>query len=195
MADNAQKTPIAQALNQFAQRKILDALQITGKALPCSVTDVSGSIVTVKFEVSTKDFTLPTVTVPMAGSEYIRLPVLKGCKGVVYPADLNLGGVSGLGGGVATFVTPANLSALVFFPIGNKGWDASEDPRKLVLYGPDGAVLRTADKASSVTVSADGVQVKVPAGKSLTVSNMPTAPAGLPSGSLWRNGTQVNIVP
>ncbi len=146
MADNAQKTPLAQSLNEFAQKKILDALQITGKALPASVTEVSGSIVTVKFEVSTKDFTLPSVTVPLAGSEYARVPIQKGCKGVVFPADVPIGGVSGLGGGVATFVTPANLAALVFFPIGNKSWAAPESANKYEIWGPDGVIVRSANK-------------------------------------------------
>lgn len=171
MADNAQKTPIARALNQFAQKKIQDALQITGKALPCSVVEVSGSIVTVKFEVSTKDFTLPKVTVPIAGSEYARAPIQKGCKGVVYPADVNLGGVTGLGGGVATLAVPANLSALVFFPLGNKTWDAPESPNKYEIWGPDGVIVRSANKKARLDVTEDSSVVKYGDNASVTLSD------------------------
>lgn len=130
----------------------------------------------------------------MFGPEYVRYPIVVGCKGVVFPADAYLGGVSGIGGGTADLALPANLSALVFFPVGNSGWAASEAPTKLVLYGPDGAIIRTADKASSLTVSMDGAQIKVPAGKSLQITSLPTTPAGLPAGSLWVDGGSANVV-
>jgi hypothetical protein len=170
----AQKKPLARTLNRWAQETINDAFQRTGQALPCSVVTVSGAVVTVKFEVNSA-FTLPNVTIPLAGAEYIRYPIQIGCKGVTVPADARLAGVSGIGckgvtvpadarlagvsgigGGVSDLSMPANLTALVFLPIGNAGWGAV-DPDAVVIYGPNGVVLRDSGNASSITVTPSGI--------------------------------------
>jgi len=158
MSGNVLKTPLARSLNQFAERKVQDALQLVGKALPCSVTKVSGSIVTVKFEVNTS-FTLPNVTCPVFGPEYIRYPLQVGCLGVVFSADARLGGVSGLGGGTPDLSLSANLSSLVFVPVGNANWSSPDDTQAVVLYGPNGVVLRTQDRAVSLVLSSSGVAI------------------------------------
>jgi hypothetical protein len=142
MSGNYQKTPLYTNLTRHGRREIDAALQLTGKALPASVTEVMGSIVTIKFELTNIPVTLPSVTVPIAGSEYIRLPLQVGCKGVVFPADARLGPISGLGGTSADLSTPGNLSALVFFPLGNKGFAAPEDPNQLELYGVNSALIK-----------------------------------------------------
>jgi len=160
MASNVQKIPLARSLNLFAERKIADFIQLTGKALPCKVTAVSGSIVTVSFQVG-GPWTLPTVTVPMFGPEYIRYPTQVGDTGVVFPADASLGGITGLGGAAPVLPTLAgNLSALVFFPVASKNWSASEDPNSVVIYGPNGVILRTLNKSASLTLTATGVAIK-----------------------------------
>lgn len=141
MADNAQKTHLGLTLNQFSQQKILSEIQKLGKAIPCSVTAVSNSIVTVSFDI-TGPFTLPSVTIPLFGPEWIRYPIQVGTLGVVFPAGFYLGGVSGLGGGVADMAQPGNLSALVFFPVGNKNWANTDDANAVVVYGPNGVKLR-----------------------------------------------------
>jgi hypothetical protein len=142
MASNAQKTPIAKSLEQFAERKVADAIQKLGKALPAQVEEVNGSIVTVSFQVQADPFTLPQIKMPIAGPEWARAPTQKGDKGVVFPADVAIGGITGLGVGLASLVRPANLSALTFFPIGNANWSATDDPNAWVLYGPNGVILR-----------------------------------------------------
>jgi hypothetical protein len=152
---NAQKIPYARALNAAATRKALDAQQLLGKALPCSVVAVSGSIVTVAFQLKSP-FTIPNVTMPMFGPQYIRYPTQVGDLGVTLPADVYLGGISGLGGGIADLTLPANLSALVFFPIASTNWSATEDANAVVIYGPDGAILRDANKTTQVKVDAGG---------------------------------------
>ncbi len=173
MADNAQKNWLQLSLNRFGQKKAAEAIQQLGKALPCSVAAIPVAgvpIVTVKFEVNAAPFTIPNVTCPLFGPEWIRYPVAVGTKGVVFPADAYLGGVSGIGDGVAQLgVLPGNLSALVFFPIGNKTWDPSESPNSLVLYGPDGVIIRDAEKKTTITLTVDGVVIQVQAGKALTV--------------------------
>ena len=196
MASNAQKTPIARSLNLVAEGRVAQAIQLQGKALPCSVVAVSGSIVTVSFQLTNIPFTLPNVTVPEFGPEYIRYPTQVGDLGVVLPIDTYLGGISGLGGGVADLSMRANLSSLVFFPVGNKGWTAPTDPNKIELYGPDGAILRTKDSTSSVTVQVSNhTNVVLPATKTVVFEYLPTSAVGLPSGAIWRNGSGVAIVP
>jgi hypothetical protein len=169
MADNVQKRHYAQSINIFAQRKVLDALQQLGKALPASVTAVSGSIVTVKFEVQ-GTFTLPKVTVPAVTWQYIRVPIQVGEKGIVIPADATIAGIDGLGGGTAGFGPVGNLSALVFLPVASKAWTASEDANALVLYGPDGVVLRDSNSACKVVLTPSGITVTLPGGGVMTVN-------------------------
>jgi hypothetical protein len=157
----SQKTPLAQTLTRFTQNKINDAFQRAGKALPCSVVAVFGSIVTVAFEINS-NITLPNVTIPVYGTEYIRLPIQMGCKGVTVPADARLAGVSGIGGGIADLSQPANLTALVFLPIGNKGWGAPDDPDSVCLYGPNGVRFRDGGNNSNVTLSPSGIAMTAP---------------------------------
>jgi len=159
MANNAQKIPFQRAMNDFAIQKILAALQLRGKNLPCKVVAVSGSIVTVSFEATTTPWTLPQVTVPIAAFEYIRYPVQIGDTGAVFSADARLGGINGLGGGTANLSLPANLSALLFQPVSSALWSATDDPDAVVIYGPNGAVLRDVGKNCSVVVNQTDVTI------------------------------------
>lgn len=155
--NNSQKTPLGKTLNVFAARKAQDAIELTGKALPCSVVSVSGAIVTVKFEVQSS-FTLPNVTMPLFGPEYIRYPIQKGDKGFTIPADTYLGGVSDLGGGTATLAQRGNLSTLVFLPIGSKKW-TPVDPNAVTIYGPNGVVLRDTNSKSTIIILPAGIAI------------------------------------
>lgn len=148
MASNAQKTPITRSLNDLAIQKALEMIEQQGRSLPCSVTQVSGQIVTVKFEVQS-GYTLPQVTIPLATSVYDYLPIQAGDLGVARAADAYLGGVSGLGGGVATLTQRANLTALVFEPIAHKNWSAP-NPEQRVVQGPAGVLLR--DLGATTTI-------------------------------------------
>ena len=75
---------------------------------------------------------------PVEGSEYIRLPIQVGDKGWVKAADAYLGGVSGLGGGVASLVRQGNLAALVFAPIGNTNFATVSNANAVTIYGVNG---------------------------------------------------------
>lgn len=203
MSNNSQKTPLARSLNQFAEKKWNDAFQLVGKALPCSVVSVDGAIITVKFEVRAS-FTLPVVTVPMYGAEYIRYPIKAGDKGVVFPADARLSGVSGIGGGVADLSSPANITALVFAPISNLGW-TEVDPQAVTIYGPNGIVLKSTNDESNITltpfdiaIDTGGFNVTTPAanfsgnlGAGTGASG--TAPTGTGVTLTFLNGLCVNI--
>lgn len=161
MPDNVQKTPVSDTLNEFARLKAADAIQQTGRSLPATVVSAKGSIVTVKFEITNSVFTLPNVTIPLFGPEYIRYPIQPGDKGFVVAADAYLGGMSGLGGGTADLSQLANLATLVFFPIGNTSFFAV-DPQAVVIYGPNGVVLRDTTNASNVTLTPQAIDAVAP---------------------------------
>ena len=190
---NSQKTPLARSLESFANRKVAGAIQLLGQSLPASVAAiVSSGIVTVKFELTNIPFTLPQITVPIFGSEYLRLPIQVGCKGAVMAFDAYLGGMSGLGGGTADLTRRPNLSNLAFCPLGNSAWSATDDPNAVVLYGPDGAIIRTVDKTSALTINSSGATFKIPAGGTVVMSELPTV---APAKGLWNSGGVVNVVP
>lgn len=160
MGTNAQKTHLVTALNKVALQRAAGLIQLLGKSLPCSVVAVTptNAVVTVKFEINSP-FTLPVVTVPVIGFEYIRYPVKIGDKGRVSASDAYLGGVTGLGGGTADLSQNANLTDLVFEPLGSTLWATTDDPNAVVIYAPNGAILRTTDASVKVTVNESGVDV------------------------------------
>lgn len=123
---NEQRFPLARSLPKFGQRAALAEIEQRGYALPCHVTAVNGAIVTVAFDVATTTGApIPACTMALAGSEYISLPIQIGCPGVAYPASCDISIETGLGsnGALPNLSTlPANLSALVFFPVGNANW-------------------------------------------------------------------------
>lgn len=163
MADNAQKTPLAQTLNRWADKKIDSAASLLGKSFPASVlgVDGTGTIVTVKLEVQGAPFKFPDITCPVYGPQWVRWPLQAGDPGVCFSSDLYLGGMSGLGGGVAGLTQMMNLGSLVWFPIGNSNFDQTENPNAVVIYGPDGTVLKTtAGNEGKLTVNAGGVEQK-----------------------------------
>jgi hypothetical protein len=165
-------------------------MQLEGQALPCSVVSVSGAIVVVKFEVQSS-FTLPRVTMPLFGPEYIRYPIQQGDKGFAVPADARLGGISGLGGGVADLNQPNNLAALVFLPIGSKDW-TTVDPNAVTIYGPNGVVLRDTGSNCIITLTPSQVTIVVPDGGYLSLSNG-ACYVNLLGNQLTLSAAQVNI--
>ena len=173
MASNVQKTPAGLSLNRFAKAKALGEIARLGRSLPCEVVKVSGGIVTVSFQVQAVPgqpaVTIDNVTIPVAGSEYVRAPIQLGCKGYAAAADAYLGGMSGLGGGVATTAAPANLTALVFYPIGNVDWFAV-DGTVLTMYGPGGVTLM--DQAQTTMFKLTPGQIQMTAGgKTMTINS------------------------
>lgn len=158
---NAQKTWFGGSMSRFSEAKIADAIHLLGKALPCSIAKVTnGGIVVVKFEVDAAPFTLPQVTVPIATCMYNVPPLQVGDKGFVTTADVRLGGVTGLGSGAAKLSRPANLTALVFVPLGNADWEASPDANAYLIQGPNGFILRNLADDYSIVGNADGINIK-----------------------------------
>lgn len=151
------KTWLADSLNQLATQKALTAIQQTGRALPCSVVAVSGQIVTVKFEVQ-GTFTLPQVTMPIATSRYDWLPIQVGDPGYTAPADVYLGGISGLGGGIANMSQRGNLTTLVFTPVSNAAWTAANVNQR-VVQGPAGVLIKTTNGAIYIDLTTADITI------------------------------------
>ncbi|EDR8948929.1 hypothetical protein GUY81_005180, partial [Salmonella enterica] len=143
-------------MNNFADQKIAAAMQMAGKVLPAEVVSQSGKMVTVTFLLRDIPYTLPQLTIPLFGPQYIRYPMQKGDKGIVIPADTYLGGASGLGGGTADLTSPANLSALVFLPISNTEWE-NVDGQVLTLYGPEGVTIRDAKSNTTFLLTPESI--------------------------------------
>ena len=167
-----------------------------GQSLPASVVSRKGGIVTVKFEIAStpnSPYTLMNVTVPIVGSEYVRLPIQAGALGMVMTADAYLGGMSGLGGGVADLSPRGNLSMLVWTPIGNTAWQAAIDDMAAEMYGPNGVNLYTADKSNVLKVTSGGIAVTLPGGSNFKITSLPVAPTS--TGSLYNSGGTVKVSP
>jgi len=170
MPDDYQQLWIQRNLNTLAATRAAEAIESTGRALPCQVTAVNGSIVTVKFEVTVpyvmpdgtaSTYTLPPLTLPKAESQWMRAPTQVGDFGMTVPADTFLGGISGLGAGVADLgVDYGNLTTLVFVPVAAAGFSAAPDPNKAWVNGPAGAVISDTAQTAAVTVAKNLVTIQ-----------------------------------
>jgi hypothetical protein len=151
-------------LNSMASNRALQEIERTGQALPCQITAVMGSIVTVSFEVQGGPWTLPPLTLPKAESQWLRAPTQVGDFGLTMPADTYLGGVSGYGGVADLTVDYGNMSRLVWVPVGSKAFGASPDPNKAWVNGPAGAILGDSSQAVSVVCDKNAGTVTIKAG-------------------------------
>lgn len=159
MADNFAKLWLQKAQNQLAINRAAQEVQKQGRALPCRVTKVSGQIVTVEFEMDTSPWTLQPISIPKDESPWIIESTQVGDMGVTMPSDVYLGGISGLGGGTASFSRRGNLSALVFVPVGNTS-TTPIDPNATQVQGPNGVITRTtAGTTSQVVTNTSGTTV------------------------------------
>ena len=166
---NVTKTPFAQTMNTFAQRKVQDNLQQQGQVLPCSVVAVlhNGTAVTVAFQVDQSlGYTIPQVTMPVAISQYVRIPIQVGDTGIALSASARLGGISGLGSGLAPLNTPSNLGALVFMPISNISWSSIDSTAVVITSAHGESVVTISDTevslvqgSTSIVLSGNNVNI------------------------------------
>jgi hypothetical protein len=177
---NDDKLWVQQNLNALAATRAALAIQQTGRALPCSVLAVNPpdpatgnplgyGFVHVQFELTvpyTKPdgtagtYTLPPLILAKAESQWLRAPTQVGDFGMTVPADTFLGGISGLGTGVADLGTDyGNLSTLVFVPVAATSFPAAPDPNSAWVNGPNGAVLSDTAQTASVTVAENLVTI------------------------------------
>ncbi|CAM6714704.1 MULTISPECIES: hypothetical protein [Klebsiella] len=163
-----QRLNFAKSMNNFAEEKIAEAMQLVGKVLPATIVRQSGKMVTVSFSLTNIPFTLPQVTIPLFGPQYVRYPMQPGDRGVVIPADTYIGGMSGLGGGVADLTQPANLSALVYLPISHTEWQ-DVDGQVVTVYGPEGVTLRDSGSNTTFLLKPDSIAISTPDSFTVTV--------------------------
>ena len=168
MANLSQKIPLAVSLANFTEQSVQEGLSGLGQVYPCTVKSVGvdgagNTVVTVNFEVNpvsstgTK-ITLPEVTMPIAESKYVRLPVQVGDQGIAVAASVRIGGITGLGTGLAPLAPASNLGALVFLPVSNTAW-TTLDPNAVVISASNGAIIRTDDGKAVVTIADDKITV------------------------------------
>ena len=198
-----QKIPLARTLPLAIKSGAVDEIGQLGLALPGRVVAVSGAIITVAFNVS--GATIPQVQMPLAGSEYVRLPIQIGDLGVAIPASVLTGQESGLGGDAATLYQRGNLSSLMWVPLGSKSWPAV-NADYVVLYGPSGcqlqdesgAVVATFDKTAgvsmtfgsgSITMNGSGITLAF-GGKSIVINASGVTIDGIPWDSHVHPGVQ-----
>lgn len=163
--DNYGTLSVQAKLNQHANSKALAAIQQTGRALPCSVVSVNGSLVTVKFEVNSAPWTLPFLTLPKAENQYLRAPTQPGDYGITVPGDTDLSQISGQGGGVPDLQTNfGNLSTLVFVPVASTTFNAP--PRANIVWanGPHGARIGDSGNTAYLDCNPDMGTVTIHAG-------------------------------
>lgn len=159
---DSQKFPFVKGLMNVVKTEADDRAEVAGRSLPCHVVKVEGQIITVQFDMLPDGTQYPQVKIPIATFPYIRYPIQVGDRGVTVAADVSLRGVSGLGAGIASKSFSMSLVPLFFIPLSNAGW-SEEDANKIVLYGPDGAILKTEDGASSITVEPGKITEKADA--------------------------------
>jgi hypothetical protein len=169
---DVQKVPYSRTFSSFTQQKAFDEHIKRGSPIPGKVVSVDGAIVTINFLIQGpqgQNLGWPNIAMPLASSEYVRLPIQAGDLGVARPSSIYLGGVSGLGGGTADLTLRGNLSNLVWDPIGNNDW-SSVNPAVLTLYGPAGAKLQDKADTASVLVG-DGTITMVAGGHTVVISS------------------------
>jgi len=156
MSGNIQTTPLNRTLPRFVQNEITNAAGQNPQSLPVSVVAIEGAFVTVKFELQST-ITFPLIKVPQAISRYARPPTQVGDKGFVISCDRYLGGVTGLGSGVANYqqIEP-NLSTLVFVPLSNTAFP-SVDANAYNITGPNGAVIKEDGGNSVITLTPNSI--------------------------------------
>jgi hypothetical protein len=152
MSNNAQKQPLAQLLNGIAKSGGIDATEHLGYSLPCEIKEVHHDTneVTVKFLVQS-GWTIPDVKIPIAMSEYVRIPYQVGDKGYCNAMDTR--------NTDANMVQVGNLTGLVFVPISQKDWSTTDKDR-LTLYGKTAVDIK-GTSGGTVTITVEDGKVTI----------------------------------
>jgi hypothetical protein len=145
------RTPLVSTLPVGTRVAIGDAMQLLGKALPCHVISAAGPLITIAFDTAPSVWTLPQITIPLFGPEYIRYPIQPNDRGYVIPVACPVGFTSGQASTPPDLSQPGNLEALYFQPIGNAQW-AAVDGQAVTVYGPNGVTLRDTGSGSVITL-------------------------------------------
>lgn len=168
MSNTATKKPIKVSLANFGKALTYDNSKLIGQSLPCHVVARDGAIVTVAFDVAPpKGITLPQAKCPILESEYVKIPVKVGDRGVTIPIMANIAPTAGLGGVAAPYTKmPFNLSSLLFVPIGNLGWSNPDGTATIVTSQNGSSVVTIGDSgitmtkgSSSISITSSGIEI------------------------------------
>lgn len=221
MIDYSKRLPLNYALNRMIDKGVDNALESQGQSLPCEVIAVNGPFVTVRFlmAASTNDnttvYTLPDVTMPVIGSEYIRVPLrarvrdVPGTRGIALSCSVGIGAASGtndqtyLGPSpLPMFNEPGNLSAMVFIPIGNMEWKLFPADTMALYADFLGALIEISHDAVTVNVGytydpdtntrTGGTVFKVDSSGVSIVGNLSITGAITATGDITGNGTSLH---
>jgi hypothetical protein len=142
MVDNSFKRPTHYSVNNFTNNRANDFQQNMSKGLPCHITKIGPEtdMVTVAFDTK-GSWAMPTRKMPVAFSPYGRDALTVGDKGYASPADYYLGGISGLGGGVADYTPRANLTPLTFHPISKTTNEKRDNDQYVMTGGKNGVKI------------------------------------------------------
>lgn len=147
MSDNSQKTPFARSLQRFTGNVARAATNLLAKCAPASVLEMSGPHAVVNFETTAN---LPgQVTMPILGSRSFRTDHT-GEQGYTPSGDYYMGGVSGLGGGVADLTQHGNLSTGAWAPVSNTNWPSIPGATTVVTGKASGLILRDSEGNETV---------------------------------------------
>lgn len=136
---DSQKFSLQESLARIAQARAESAIFQTGKSLPAVVVSVADYLVTVKINVL-DIYNFPLLTVPIAASAYTKEPIQPGDSGILIACDASIANASGQGS-VSDLTRPANLSSLIFQPIGSKSF-TGYDPQIYYVTGIKDVMLR-----------------------------------------------------
>jgi hypothetical protein len=144
-------------------RALIDnALQQNGFSLPCHVVKVDGAMITVAFDVQSI-YSLPQVTVPLFGPEYVRYPIKDGDLGVLIPIDTSIGFTAGTAPrppNLSPYSQAGGLEGLFFMPTGNKNW-VPVDPNQVTVYAPNGVTLRDTNSGAVIVLHPTQITITV----------------------------------
>lgn len=157
-------------LIQTAEQRAALAIEKLGKGLPCYVTAVNGSLVTVAFDVNSAPWVLEPITIPKAESPWIRYPTQINDTGITVAADVYIDKISGRSTNTPKITDrPPNLSSLVFLPVSSVK-TPPENQNAAVIKGPQGVILEVEGGNPKVTVSTSSIKLTF-AGNSITVDS------------------------
>jgi hypothetical protein len=161
MSDNSQKLNQGAAAAALSSGRAFSQISGIGQSLPVALSKVVGGIVTGNFQMvsgtgqgsqQTGGFTLPPVEMPALMSQYLRLPLQPGEKGVTMGADTSIDNVSGLGRNTPqSYTRPANMGPSVFVPVANKDWETTK-PNYITMYGVKPADDNAEDKTHGTAI-------------------------------------------
>lgn len=172
------RTPFVSTLPVAIRTQIGDVMQLMGKSLPCHVISAAGPLITVAFDLSPSVWTLPQITVPLFGPEYVRYPIQVNDKGYVCAVDCPVGFTSGQASSPPDLSQPGNLEALYFMPIGNAKWQ-TVDGQAVVIYGPNGVTLRDTNSGALIVLHPSEITITI--GSCITTINSSSITMSAPS--------------